>query len=109
MSLLSRVFFPENDNYLYLVNTRQWHSLSHPSKHPAEPALLGLATRPHLSKGGGVVSVQHVEVVLGGDGQGQVLERLLGGRNLKQCQQINNDPTLSKPFEQWSKLSNLSF
>lgn len=44
------------------------------------------------------MSVQHVEVVLGGDGQGQVLERLLGGRNLKQYQQINNDPTLSKPF-----------
>lgn len=42
--------------------------------------------------------MQHVEVVLGGYGQGQVLERLLGGRNLKQCQQIKNDPTLSKPF-----------
>lgn len=83
MSLLFRVFFFENDNYLYLVNIRQWYLFFYLFKYLVELVLFGFVIRFYFSKGGGVVFVQYVEVVFGGDGQGQVLERFFGGRNLK--------------------------
>ena len=50
----------------------------HPAKHPGEPALVevDLAARALVCVGA-LVGVQHVQVVLGGDGQRQVLECLL--------------------------------